>query len=663
MTTAAAPAAITANLDRAKLFLLISALETDLRAILREYVLPYLSEENVFGKRHELLLQRASRDEAFAGGSLSLLDYADFADSFELINQHKVFVPDEVAAPVRELTARLGAMVPRRNRVMHIRPLDPDDLECSLTLCIDAVERLPLQGTRQLLSRLLEDPSWQPLMPVGVSAPASVINNLPFPDFDETGLLGRGDANLRLLDMLLAARHPVLTIIGEGGMGKTALVVKTLYDLIDHPECPYDAVLWASLKTERLTGEGVEAVRDAALDVIGVSHHLGSAIDGGFDGTAGELADVLDGTVALVVIDNVETADTEEIVRFYDAMPATCKFLLTSRVGLGQVERRIPLDPLPPKSAVQMLRGLAQHRGVRSLATSPQAALEKQVERLRTTPLAIRWYVESVAAGGEPNVILGDQEELLRFCLETVHRDLSELGRFCLSTLYAAGQPLDSSHLAAITNAKPDDLNRALQDLQRRSLIEVQQGGRDGLHRRYAPTPATAQYLASVDRPAGETLKTVREELSAMRRAEEQRQQKNPFDPKAVRIRDDRDTGTAYLLQKAINAPRGSETRNALLAQAMPLAPDWHETHRVAAFLFADDERYEAARDSYERALELAEDPTDKAIVQMFFAYELASHLNEPGHAVELAEDAHTALGTPETACRLGQCLMIDRQV
>jgi LuxR family transcriptional regulator, glucitol operon activator len=46
----------------------------------------------------------------------------------------------------------------------------------------------------------------------------------------------------------------VLTVVGEGAIGKTALSVKCLYDLIDDAECPYEAVLWSSLKTEMLRG-------------------------------------------------------------------------------------------------------------------------------------------------------------------------------------------------------------------------------------------------------------------------------------------------------------------------------------------------------------------------------------------------------------------------
>ena len=107
-----------------------------------------------------------------------------------------------------------------------------------------------------------------------------------------------------------------------------------------------------------------------------------------------------------------------------------------------------------------MLRTLATRRAVNALAQSTSDALTAQVKRLRGSPLAIRWYVEAVGAGGDPGVVMSDQSSLLRFCLETIYADLSETARHCLGVMYAAGSGVDAAQLAVITDAAPDLLTQ-----------------------------------------------------------------------------------------------------------------------------------------------------------------------------------------------------------
>jgi hypothetical protein len=189
-------------------------------------------------------------------------------------------VPATIAKVVKEQTPRLDVFVPVRNRVMHGRPLLPDDPELTLRLCSDLLNLpAPWPRLRVVAKHLIDDPGWTPLVEAPRPPLERVLHNLPVPDFDETGLLGRDQENARVVTMLLKRQHRVLTIVGEGGIGKTALAVKSLYDLVDDPDCPFEAILWSSLKTEVLTGRGVKEIADAARDVIGITRSLGAAFD------------------------------------------------------------------------------------------------------------------------------------------------------------------------------------------------------------------------------------------------------------------------------------------------------------------------------------------------------------------------------------------------
>jgi hypothetical protein len=248
------------------------------------------------------------------------------------------------------------------------------------------------------LDRLSADPNWIPLFETETSD--RVLHNLPLPEFDETGLVGRSKEAQTLLAMLETRRDNVVTVVGEGGLGKTALAVKVLYDLIDSQKCPYEIVLWTSLKTEQLTAEGIESLTDVVRDMSGMAESLLAAVDVEEQGSLRDLALLLEGVPSLVVIDNLETTNAEEVLKLYDALPRSTRFLFTSRVGIGQLERRFELFALSLHDASHFFRITAHRRQLTPLARLDQESVEKIVNRLRRSPLAIKWFVMSVPALG-----------------------------------------------------------------------------------------------------------------------------------------------------------------------------------------------------------------------------------------------------------------------
>jgi cold shock CspA family protein/tetratricopeptide (TPR) repeat protein len=629
------------------------------------WVLPYKEEADVFGAKYSELCRRAEKDgKSFEDGVLS---YLDFAESFETINRHAQMIPAELATPVREFTPTLSEFVGPRNRVMHQRPLEPDDLSIGLRLCVDlSSTELSLPTTRDCLARIQADPTWSPLIQLAAPANDDVLNNLPLPEYDETGLLGRRKETDDLVKRLETSRDPVISLVGEGGMGKTALAVDSLWRLATNPSSPFDAILWSSLKTERLTAEGIERLRGAASDVLGVTTRIGQGLDESFAGSPVELGEMLEGFRVLIAIDNVESADSGEIVDFYDAMPDGCTLLLTSRVGLGQLERRITVGPLDERSAVHMLRTLAQRRGLAALSKLSPKQLGRQVERLRSTPLAIRWYVEAIAAGADPGMQIEDQAVLLRFCLETIYSDLSELARTALGVMYTAGGALDIGKLAVIANASSDDVISALQDLQRRSLVESQLGGDDGLHQSYALTAATTHYLASVDRPSGASVDAAETRIEELRESEERRQILATQDvtrAEYIEVPEERYQAVAHLLQRAVRqSNRRSRRESPELDRALQLAPDFYEVHRVTAFTATQRGQFVLAREAYEKATELAPTAFAKARVAYFHSWLVGNRLGDLGRAEDLAQEAFDEIGTPAAQCRLAQVQMFAKK-
>ena len=511
------------TIDRWRLYALIDALEGDLRDALREWVLPFKNIDEILGARLELIRERAV-DDGVIEADAELISYIDFHDAFSLLNKHAAMLPATFAKVIREQTPRLDGFVPVRNRVMHGRPLHPDDSDLTLRLCTDLLDSpAPFPRLHVVAKHLIEDPTWSPLVE-GLSTPVErVLHNLPVPDFDETGLLGRDQENARVVTMLLKQQHRVVTVVGEGGIGKTALAVKCLYDVVDHADCPYEAILWSSLKTEILTGRGVKEIADAARDLIGITRSLGAAFDDDFEGSVSDLAEALEGVTSLVVIDNLETASAQEIIELTEGLPPTTSFLFTSRVGLGELERRVPLEPLNEQAAEIMFRKLAERRDLLHLKRLPAAQIRAYVQKLRHTPLAIKWFIEAVDAGGQPDELLRDQTTLLDFCMSSIYESLDESARHLLSVLYAVDQPLGLSDMAILSDLSLDELRRAVHELRRRSLVDVYALPGAALIQRYSLAPATRDYMRTGAQPAEDLLARVEARLVDMSRSEAQR--------------------------------------------------------------------------------------------------------------------------------------------
>ena len=616
--------------------------------------------ERALGPLHAKALDLQERS---GGTDLSprLVDFLEFQDPIQILNANRELLPSEWRDLIRELTPRIEQLAPIRNRVMHGRPLLADDPDNAIALSrAILLTQVTLPNLAAVTARLASEPDWSPLL-IQRQYAEKVLHNLPLPDFDDTGLIGRGREARDLLQLLLAGRSDVVTVVGEGGIGKTALTVKVLYDLIDHPDCPFDAVLWTSLKTERLTAEGIERLSSAA-DSLGIANRLAEPLDVNFTGELETLGNQLEGLKALVVVDNTESVDANEIVAVYDAMPSGTRFLFTSRIGLGQLERRFPLGPLAEGDGARLFRLFARRRAIEHLARLPDEQVATIVTSYRNSPLGLKWYVLAVEAGAEPATALHDQEDLLNFCVRSVYESLPSDSQRILRALHLARRPLSFGEIGVLTNTPADDVRQALHNLQRTAFLELTPVPGDVPSQAYEVSDTVDRYLADVDPPSEVERRTYAAGADALRRSEEQRQRdalRRRLGPNTVQVRTSNDAPVAHLLRQALAASHERDLPKAhqLIQRSRDLSPDYFEVPRVAAFIESTSGAVETATALYERAYSIAE-PEFKPFVAYYFAGHLARSAYDPERALGLAEEANDALGAPETGLQLGRVLM-----
>lgn len=644
------------------MYALIDAFERDMRDIFERYVLEDMSAIEALGPNYENALSKQRRaDDAYASSALSIVEFLDFQEVYDLLNRHRSQLPGYLSNEILELSKNTGRLVSIRNRVMHGRPLaagDPEALASMLNLFVAKQWRV-LEETR---STLLNDPLWEPSDGPNPSDFGYAIHNLPLSDYDDTGLIGRESEVSKLTRMCTEGRENVITITGEGGIGKTAVALDVAYRLVDDRDTPFDVVLWCSLKTERLTAEGVKEIAEAISTLTGAVSSLASALDSPNISSFREMAELLSGIKTLIIIDNLETVNSTTFMDMYEAMPPEVKFLLTSRIGIGEVERRYPLAALAEQDAIRLLIYFANNRNVTPLRRLTNETRVEIVSRLRKSPLAIRWFVLAVEAGREPLTLIRNQNELLEFCVRSVYESLGREARKTLQALFALNRPVTTDELVVLTGASVDEVSRSIKELTRGALVTVSaQRDISGIFTieisesasqfmKYSATTDDAYVTEMLHRD--ETFRTD-EERRAIEAAG------RSLAPIVIRTRDSSDAAVAQLLRRALLASQREDYSAAreLLDSARSLNAEFWEVDRVEAFIRAAQGEHSTATNLYLRAYKAA--PEDaRAIVAHFFAGHLARNVKDVDAALRYAVEAYKTLPTDETALALGNMLV-----
>lgn len=650
------------RMSRARLYVLIDGFEQDMRRIVEKYLLDHQDEKLVL-TTDEFSNAKRRQDAEHNGDDVSVIHYLDIQTCFDVMLRNKAELPYELTNELSLNAASFSQLVPIRHRVMHGRPLGSDDPNTTISL-LSAFSSRHWQETRQTLKRLKDDPTWEPYFEKLPAPFEKTLHNLPEPDWDETTFIGRKAEAQKLLDSLRSRRNTVITVTGEGGIGKTALALEVAYTLVDSDDNPYEAVLWVSLKTEKLTAYGVQELKDAIQGFDHTIVALGRGLDSTFSGSLAELASALTGIECLIIVDNLESAQGQEIVEMYDALPGSVNYLFTSRLGIGQLERRFPLPPLSEQEAKLLLRKFAVAHQQRRLASLSETAISNVVEQLRHSPLAIRWYVLASEAGRVPLDTLRDQRELLDFCVKNVYDSLSENSKAVLTVLRALDRAIGFDEFAILTEMMVDELRVVTQELTRGSLVVVEAEAAGAIAGRLALTPTARSFLARPDHTGSFIAAVLLRERKFKASVEEAYSQKRMINPLRVRPRDANDHPAMYLLQSALTLAKSNNFSRAYehAERAKSFNPEFSECYRVSGYIRALEDHNETAVSEYQTALTYASDDATVASTCHALADVLARRLHNAALALPHARKAYQVYPCLDTALMLGKVLIWTSQ-
>ena len=615
-----------ATATRNTCFVIIAAIEEDLRALIRnECESLGLSDVLPSDSRSAALIRwqsdNRSSTRSHPENDYELLDYTDFSDLSKTLHATLKAKQGIIPFDIKEIATALEDLNPTRNRVCHSRPLETGDLP----RCLDtsdsflALKNVAFPSLRHARQRLVEDPSFA----LGIQIPeywpldSRVHHNLPLPEFDDTGFLGR-ENDRREVHKLLRSHYPVLTIVGEGGVGKTALALRCLYDLIDEPEATYDAIVWVSLKTTTLTEGGLVEVRDAVTSTLGllraIADNLGTPTSDDLQtGTLiDEITEYLTEYRILIAADNLETIAGATLRDLLIGIPPGSKLLFTSRVGLGEFETRYALQPLKLNTAVALMRRFAMVLGVTTISKASDNTLKKYCQRLFNSPLLVKWFVASVGRGADAQRVLNREgaqfQNALTFCFTSLHEHLTKHERTVIDTLTSARRPLSSTELYYLAQElSHGEIEEALGTLHTSSMVRRIAAISGSFNYRLSE-PATA-FVTAMFPPKKELFGKIQKRLKELRQLTEQdnvAQARYRYEIFAVRAQSRDERIAAVYLRQALTALSGRDLIKArrLVEEAKQLLPSYSEAYRVSSLVEAKADDVFSAMEELDQAVQ-----------------------------------------------------------
>lgn len=637
---------------RATIYILIDNLESDLKDILIQGV-NYadsvgLSSEEIFGKDliGKLIQKLNSKQEDIT--NQSLVDELCLGDEIDLLSiLNKYFTEATKSFFDRETISELKKISPIRNRVYHPHLLEVSDFPVT----IDSVQYLRnkqqaeilLPNLVSIIGRLEDDPG----IVLGIKVPEDsnrsvVQNNLPIPDFEDTGFIGRSDDVKRIINACYNGPYPVLSIIGDGGLGKTALALRVAYSIINDPDCPFELVIWVSSKTTRISNSEFEQIANA----IRTSKELFSAISDylyqGSENTVENILEYMREFKILLIIDNLETILDKDVNDFLLNIPGGgSKILITSRIGLGGAVLPIKLPPMNSGEASKLLRSYSRFRGVSRLVGSntTEEEVKDYCAKMGNNPGFIKWFVSTVYSGKTPEEVFASSELFLNFCMSNVYNYLSSSTIDILNVMQYSLKQLNLSEIAFLSAKNPDVVKMAVQQLISTNMVFMLRDN-DTQETLFCISEFAKSYLDKTHPLNVNKSRRIQTRINKLHSSMDG-QSSNTFKYSInyIATRSPRDTVSALQLKNALNALKAKHLKEALeiVEKQRSLNPGYFEVQRVYAQVKAAMGASSEAREAFEAALSLIQNQP-----QLFCHYGLfvSSTFNDHVFALSLFDKA-----------------------
>ena len=231
-------------------------------------------------------------------------------------------------------------------------------------------------------------------------------------------------------------RHPIVSLTGPGGIGKTTIAIGAIRDMAQQDDLPYDVVLWISARDIDLLDHGTKAVHPKVISEDDISTAAVELLEpedrfsDGFNATKYFENCLTHGAAGntLFVLDNFETMRSPaDVFAWIDThIRPRNKVLITTRIRDFRGDYHIDIGGMNEDEAALLIDRHAARLGIDNLITVEYR--NQLIEESDGHPYVLKIMLGTVAMERriiKPERILASRDHILRALFERTYSALS----------------------------------------------------------------------------------------------------------------------------------------------------------------------------------------------------------------------------------------------
>ena len=249
------------------------------------------------------------------------------------------------------------------------------------------------------------------------------------------GYIGRPRLEAEINDAVADDRHPIVTLVGRGGIGKTSTALAVLHDLAKTDR--FEMIVWFSARDIDLTLAGAKAVKPKVLTETEIAKEYIRLI--GYEKSDNKelLTSIMAAHLArnpmgktLFVFDNFETVRSPiDLFAWIDTnIRLPNKVMITSRFRDFKADYPISVPGMEEKEADELIRRTAQTLRIQNIIGAKEKA--EIFEESDGHPYVIRIMLGEIATTGsysKPARLIARKEDILDALFERTYASLTPL--------------------------------------------------------------------------------------------------------------------------------------------------------------------------------------------------------------------------------------------